>query len=61
MANKRFEPGQRVKIHPASDFFMMGERYGSVRSEGRKWIVVEGERSGRTYKFSVRTDNLEAC
>ena len=51
---------QTVRILPHSDFFMMGETWGTVVLVGRKWITVEGGRSGRKYRFSINTDALEA-
>lgn len=32
--------GDRVAVHPATDLFMRGMRYGEVRKVGRKWIHV---------------------
>lgn len=54
-----FRVGQRVKILPHSDLFMMGETRAEVIAVGRKWITIRGERSGRKFKFSVNTDALE--
>jgi hypothetical protein len=51
------EPGGRVAIHPATDWFMRGERYGQVVTIGRKWIHVRLERSGRVVRFTP--GNLE--
>lgn len=51
--------GDRVKIAPHSDIFMMGERYGEVTSIGRKWIHVKGERSGKSFRFFKGGDSLE--
>jgi hypothetical protein len=36
--------GDRVEVHPASDLFMRGMRYGEVRKVGRKWIHVRFDR-----------------
>jgi hypothetical protein len=46
------ELGERVAIHPASDWFMRGERYGRVEVIGRKWIHVRLDRSNRRVRFS---------
>jgi hypothetical protein len=54
-----FHVKQQVKILPHSDFWMMGERWGTIVSVGRKWITVAGNRSNRKYRFSVNTDALE--
>ena len=42
-----FSPGQRVQLHPATDTWMRGDRYGQVIHLGRKLVLVELERSGR--------------
>lgn len=57
-----FSKGQRVKILPHTDQFMMGELYGVVTSVRRRknpthpnlWSVrvfVRGERSGRRFNM----------
>lgn len=46
--------GDRVKIAPHCDLFMMGERYAEVVSVGRLNIYVIGERSGRRFMFRKR-------
>jgi hypothetical protein len=51
--------GDRVKVMPHSDFFMMGEASGSVIAKGRKHVTVKGERSGAQYKFNIDGDSLE--
>jgi hypothetical protein len=33
--------GNRVKIHPGTDAFMLGFRYGEIVKVGRKWVHVE--------------------
>ncbi len=42
--------GSRVQLHPATDAWMSGDRYGEVAKIGRKWIHVKMDRSGRTLK-----------
>lgn len=54
-----FETGQRVQTHPATDLWMMGDRYGVVRHIGRKRVVVKLDRSGRTVYLSP-SDLLDA-
>jgi hypothetical protein len=51
--------GQRVKVMPWTDLFMMGETHGKVVKVGRKWVTIEGERSGRKFSFLLASDNLE--
>jgi len=47
-----FQPGQRVQLHPATDAWMRGDRYGTVTKCGRKYVHVTLERSGRTLRFA---------
>jgi len=35
-----FFPGERVELHPGTDLWMMGARFGSVASLGRKYVRV---------------------
>lgn len=39
---------RRVELHPATDAWMRGDRYGIVASVGRKYVHVKMDRSGRT-------------
>ena len=54
-----FYRGQRVKVMPHSDIWMMGERSGVVQTIGPKWITVVGDRSGRKFRFRLGGDSLE--
>ena len=45
------ENGMRVAIHPATDAWMQGDRYGYVVRIGRKWIFVRCDRSERVRRF----------
>lgn len=47
-----FEIGQRVKAHPATDCFMRGDVYGTVRGVGRNIIAVLMDRSGKERRFT---------
>lgn len=63
-----FSVGQRVEVHPATDAFMMGDRYGVVEKVYRPRTVqgvephntqrvhVRMGRSGKVRRFHV--DNL---
>lgn len=46
--------GERVKIHPATDLFMMGVTYATVVKVGRKYVHVKADdyRGGRVYKLT---------
>jgi len=45
-----FNVGMRVELHPATDQWMMGDRFGDVVKVGRKLVHVKMDRSGRTLK-----------
>lgn len=49
-----FTPGMRVELHPATDAWMMGDRYGDVVLVGRKLVHVKMDRSGKTRKVHPR-------
>ena len=48
LATGAFLVGQRVQMHPATDAFMMGDRYGQVVKIGKSKIHVEMDRSRKT-------------
>lgn len=48
--------GDRVQLHPATDAWMMGDRYGVVAKIGRLYVHVRMDRSGRTLR--VHPDNV---
>lgn len=57
------QAGERVRIHPACDWFMRGETYATVNfyrkhSAGRNYgrLRVTGERSGKRFWLSL--DNV---
>lgn len=52
-------PGARVQLHPATDAWMRGDRYGEISSVGRTRVAVRMERSGLTRSMLV-DDLLEA-
>lgn len=45
------DKGDRVKIHPTSEAFLAGERYGTVESVGRIWVRIIGDRSGKLFRL----------
>lgn len=47
MANADFKIGDRVQLHPGTDAWMSGDRYGTVVKCGRKYATVEMDRSGK--------------
>ncbi len=54
-----FRTGDRVQIHPSTDHWMRGDRFGEIVAIGRLYITVALDRSGRTWAFSPA--DLEAA
>lgn len=52
--------GRRVKIHPATDAWMQGDRYGTVVKIGRDLVHVRCDASQRVRKFSIAAELVEA-
>ena len=46
--------GQRVQLHPATDAWMRGDRYGTIVRIGPKTIHVKMDRSERTLRVPKR-------
>ncbi len=44
--------GTRVEAHPATDTWMMGDRYGEIVKVGTRFVHVKMDRSGRTLRFT---------
>ncbi len=47
MQINEFRIGDRIEMHPATDAWMRGDRYGVVREIGSKWLRVRMDRSDR--------------
>ena len=43
----RYIVGERVQLHPATDAWMQGDRFGCIVKIGRKYIHVVMDISGR--------------
>lgn len=43
--------GWRVELHPATDAWMMGDRYGEVVKVGRQLLHVRMDRSGKVRRI----------
>lgn len=65
MLPRPFTPGTRVQLHPATDAWMQGDRFGTVIGYGRRSkrqvsgprpILVKMDRSGRTRR--LHPDNI---
>jgi hypothetical protein len=48
----RFSVGERVQLHPGTNRWMMGDRYGEVVKVTREYVHVKLDKSGKTLKFS---------
>lgn len=49
-----FKVGRRVELHPATDAWMRGDRYGRITTIGDKHVHVLLERSNTTRRFLPR-------
>lgn len=47
-----FTVGARVQLHPATDLWMRGARFGEIVKVGRKWLHVKVDRTGKVVKLS---------
>ena len=45
---EQFAVGDRVELHPATDRWMRGDRFGTVAKLGRRYVHVKLDRSGDT-------------
>ena len=48
---KLYHVGQRVQLHPATDSWMRGDRYGEVKRVTAKYYHVAMDRSGRMLRI----------
>lgn len=51
-----FRVGDRVELHPSTDRWMQGDRYGEVVKIGHTYVHVHMDRSNKTIR--VRPQNL---
>lgn len=49
---EQFTVGDRVELHPATDRWMRGDRFGTVAKLGRRYVHVTLDRSGDTRQFA---------
>jgi hypothetical protein len=47
MSTSTYAVGQRVELHPATDAWMAGDRYGEITKIGPKYLHVACDRSGK--------------
>jgi hypothetical protein len=46
-----FHEGARVELHPATDLWIRGARYGDVVKVGRTKVHVKLDRTGRVHRI----------
>ena len=49
---EQFTVGDRVELHPATDRWMRGDRFGEVVKLGRHYVHVKLDVSGQTRQFA---------
>lgn len=47
-----FKVGDRVQLHPVTDAWMRGDRYGTVTAIGRYSVSVKLDKSGATRRIA---------
>jgi hypothetical protein len=50
--------GMEFKLHPGTDLFMMGFRYGTVTKVGRIWVHAEVRHLDRKRTIRIAPDNM---
>ena len=48
--------GHRIETHPATDRWMMGDRYGTIEKAGRKLYHIRSDVTGKI--FRIHPDNV---
>lgn len=61
MSGKIFFPGTRVELHPATDAWMSGDKYGDVVRTGRLYVYVKMDRSGKVRKVAYQNIGRVVC
>lgn len=54
-----FEVEQRIEVHPATELWMQGFRFGIVRKVGREKLTVEVNRLGATLTVTLRPRDVQ--
>jgi hypothetical protein len=49
-----FKVGDRVELHPETDLWMRGNRFGMVEVIGKRYVHVRMDRSGGIYSTTPR-------
>lgn len=50
--------GMRFRLHPGTDLFMMGFRYGTVTKVGRIWVHAEVRHLDLKRTIRIAPDNM---
>lgn len=45
--------GHRAELHPCTDQWMMGDRYGVITKSSCKFLTIKMDRSGRSYRVTT--------
>jgi hypothetical protein len=53
MTTNELRPGDRVELHPATDWWMRGARYGEVVAIERKKVVIRLDRCTHNIKLDA--------
>lgn len=51
ITSKAFKIGDRVQLHPATNLWMRGDRYGTIIKIGRLLVHLKMDKSGRTVRI----------
>ncbi len=54
---RHFRLGQRVMLHPATDLWMRGARFGTIAKAGRKYVHIKLDALSRPVR--VAPDNID--
>jgi hypothetical protein len=51
---ENYKIGDRVELHPATDLWMRGERYGEITGIGTKYARIKLDKSEKTVSITPR-------
>jgi len=54
MRHQKDQAGLRVQLHPATDWFMRGARYGTIERAGHNHLSVRLDATGRIVRLAPR-------
>lgn len=47
-----FRKGDRVQLHPGTDYWIMGARYAAVEGVGRRFLTIRLDATGQQLRIS---------